>query len=655
MKERKKTERLQEELQEQEKLEEQEAQRQKAIHEEEKMLSDKAKEEARRRSFMGMYMHVYFCLSKHVLNGTVLLDKADQVFRSYLYDRAQKCDVAMVEYLLNTQPQPDQEQVQHPPVPATIAAKNLDVWEHYERNRDDSSMISVGSGIPETLLHVAVKAGSFQLTKFLLLYGASLVAVDSAGRTPLHTATECATTQSIDIVKLLIQRGPIRYIDTQTMQSQDTCLHIAAAARNRPLVEYLLEMHAKTHFVNADGHTAEKVARIQLKQVESDENTNGKDDGQCSNQHINNCRKIIAYFIKARILMQENIAQKERLEIEKKQEEATKIELEKQQDDKIRRKQEEKLLKEAKKREEEEELLKSLVKPTAIGKKKKKSKSKSKVTVAASGKLHSGDKHVDERIASSKAHTHSVDSTSEWTLGSPALSNRTDNENNNKNSVQSVCLQPNLFVNHSCEEFIDIQQRIMPTETRTEQHQVRFPVSNPSVFGQSIPILTQPIIATDTPTMVPCNQYSQPTMLSQQDTQRMVLPSTQKQQQQPMVELAQALAHAGPIHFGDDILAQQQYSNSNLANVQHQANSNMDSKVICPPRNNAFGYTKGSPIQPNGSLLGWNAFSPEIWRPSHSHNGADIAFAQSPLQQRQPFPSDSPDVHQNFPRFSLFG
>jgi hypothetical protein len=67
MKERKKTERLQEELQEQEKLEEQEAQRQKAIHEEEKMLSDKAKEEARRRSFMGMYVHVYYCLSKHIL------------------------------------------------------------------------------------------------------------------------------------------------------------------------------------------------------------------------------------------------------------------------------------------------------------------------------------------------------------------------------------------------------------------------------------------------------------------------------------------------------------------------------------------------------------------------------------------------------------
>lgn len=532
----------------------------------------------------------------------------------------------MVKWLLNAPVEPDQEQSHDPPVPATSAAQSLDLWQYYERNREDNSMVSVSHGIQETLLHVAARAGSLALTELLLSHGASLVAVDSAGRTPLHTATEHANPNCIGLVKLLIEHGPIRYIDSQTMHSQDTCLHIAAAAQNAPLVKYLLDMHAKTHFVNANGLTAEQVARMQLKHVEPDPGTTEEENEDFSRDTIDDSRKIIAYFIQARILMQENVAQKERLEEERRREEAIKMERENQQDDKIRRKQEEKLLKEARKREQEEELLKNLVKSAPSNKKKKKkAKSKSKVATPTSDESRREDALDNDINSASKMRALSVDSTAEST-GSLTLSDTTDG---NKTCDQTVHTPPDSFVPvpHSFEEFIYMQQRMKIQETRNEQHHVRFPSSHSSLHGRSIPIHNQPVGPLDRPIQHPMIPY---------------------QQQQALASMPPA-----PIQFESEGLTHPRLSNSNSAYTQYQAASNMDSKIICPLRNTVVGYKTGSPIQANGSLLGWNSFSPEIWGPPHPTNDS---FAKRSPQQRNSLSSSSPHgVNQNLPRFSLFG
>ncbi|KAH8548063.1 hypothetical protein BGW37DRAFT_190699 [Umbelopsis sp. PMI_123] len=530
-------------------------------------------------------------------------------------------------------PLPSQEKLQDPPVPATSAAQNLDLWEHYERTPRDNNIISVYSGIQETLLHVAVKTGSLRMTELLLSHGPSLVSVDSAGRTPLHTASEPSNFKSIDIIKLLIEHGPIHYIDTQTIQSQDTCLHIAAAAQNSALVQYLLEMHVKTHFVNADGHTAEQVARMRLQRVEQKRKAHNQNSSGISQDSFECSRKIVAHFTQARELMQKNMAQKEQLENEKRLKEAIKMELENQEDDKIRRKQEEKLMKEAKKREEEEELLRNLVKSTNSGKRKKnKSKNKSKaITASSSNTVHQENIQVGEQRSSS-AHINPEDSANEPTKGSEVIHDKSNVPYDNDNSSHDVGYQSIPVEPFSYQQFIGIHQRIMELHNQSLPTQRTFYQLSSS--DQAIP----------TPTPRPTRavqhtqrRFSQPMQLQGTQTNQRHAPASGVSPQQNIVMLPTTV-NATSTSFSPH-RSKMNFSQTTLDN----------SKVISPPRTTQHLAASSSYVS-NESVFTWNAFSPEIWGPPQPQ----VALVRNIPQQSFATNPVAFDVHTNLPRFSLF-
>ncbi|KAM3583460.1 hypothetical protein VKS41_004371 [Umbelopsis sp. WA50703] len=618
-----------------------ESMKMKTILEDERLLTDKIKRENQKHAKM---------------------DNADKRFRKYLYEKVRLCEIEAVSSLLEMIPVPDQLEIHDPPYPATSAAQNLELWEEFERNKDGISLISANTGIQETILHVAVKTGCIELVKLFLERGAPLVAVDSAGRNPLHIAAQTSSTP-LDIIKLLVEYGPVRYVDIQTMDMQETCLHFAASNSNTELVHYLLTMHAKVHLVNSSGHTAEKVASLLFSQYDNDI----KNGSEHFSAQRDSCKKVIDIFDQAHLMLQKCQAEKDKLEKEKKRQEAIKLQRERQEDEKMQRKQEEKVLNEAKKRQKEEELLISIVKSTSSNKKKKKAKGKPKAQRFSSEEQEHelGDKQV--------SHDYPTPSQENSTLSS-MLDNKismmvAESVDILTGSSRSIETQTKPQMQHAISES-DIAQHysILDIENNVDQRHRDIPdmLWNHDPDSYDLPpmhLLSKQFDGIPVPSN---DQFSNVETESQyrHPSESSALLSTSPHKKDLLKEIWKTTNSMAHQHLVANAFQQPDFRHPHslprtLSDIGHeQLHPNMHfSKAISPPGRQQSSFVNAVQIQPNGGLLGWSSFPKKLkYPPCSGINPLSTSSKKyvSSLNEYQVAASAS-DVASYLPQFSLFG
>ncbi|KAG2174426.1 hypothetical protein INT43_004449 [Umbelopsis isabellina] len=612
--------------------------------EHERLLSDRTRRENQKRLDMG--------------SGYNNIDKR---YRKYLYERVRLCEVETVSTLLKMIPVPDQLQSHDLPFPATIAAQSLELWEDYERTKDGISLISANNGVQETLLHVAIKTGSLELVKLFLKRGAPLAAVDSSGRYPLHIAAH-SSSASLDIIKLLIEYGPVRYIDIQTMDTQETCLHIAASNNNTELIQLLLTMHAKVHFVNSDGQTAERVARLQLKQYKNKCKSNSKD----FSAQMHECQKAVDIFIQNRIMLEECQAKKDELEKEKQRQEAIKLHREQQEDEKIRRKQEEKVQHEARKRQKEEELLITMIKSTSSNKKKKKAKDKSKAP------HFSSDEQEQELNDKQFSHDYPTPPQEHSTLsiipGNHNSMNFTKNTDISSHPYRSVETQTEPLLQQDFSAFdishshtlVDIARNV--DQSHRSIHDA-FWTNDANVFEEPpIHSLSKQFDHMPLPSDSQYCSFEVEYQCSRVSDSSTLL-STASQDNDLLNETWKTTDNMAKQGFGGNILQQPGFHHARslhqaVSDIEHEMHPDTHfNRVIAPIGRQPSNLARAGQIQPNGSLLGWSSFPKKLKYPPGLGIDPSSSSSQRYLtsQDKHQFAASASDVQAYLPQFSLFG
>ncbi|RUS15205.1 hypothetical protein BC937DRAFT_92757, partial [Endogone sp. FLAS-F59071] len=347
IREQRKFEYCQRELKEREQARREEEERIKQEKEIERIRREKVEEEVKKKQAQGQLK--------------AMDDQADMKCRTFLFESTAKCQIETVKELFNSTPTsllaPSAQQQQlfgNKPLPATSAALSLELWEHFERRKDGIGIVSLKLGNKETLLHVAVKARCLDLLFFFIEKGAPLLAVDNLGRTPLHVVAEDRNTVAVEIARILVDSGPLRYVDTPVFSTQRTALHYAAAKGNAEMVEFLLEHHARMNLLDIDGLTPEGLANNKLAQLEKVANASSGRQKKELMPKVEMFRTTLQQFQKAAHLLRETQAKRDGEIIERKRRQEMKAKEEEMKDMEIRRKQEEKLEAEMKRREEEE-------------------------------------------------------------------------------------------------------------------------------------------------------------------------------------------------------------------------------------------------------------------------------------------------------------
>lgn len=284
--------------------------------------------------------------------------------RTFLFESTAKCQIETVKELFNSIHTSllasSAQQQRNKPLPATSTALSLELWEHFERRKDGIGIVSLELGNQETLLHVAVKARCLDLVLFFIEQGAPLLAVDNLGRTPLHVVAEDRNTVAVEIARILVDNGPLRYVDTLVFSTQRTALHYAAAKGNAEMVELLLEHHARMNLLDIDRLTPEGLANNELAQLEKVANASSGRQKEELMAQVQMYRTTLQQFQKAAHLLRETQAKRDEEISERKRRQEMKAKEEEMKDLEIRRKQEEKLAAELKRREEEERELQRL-------------------------------------------------------------------------------------------------------------------------------------------------------------------------------------------------------------------------------------------------------------------------------------------------------
>lgn len=569
----------------------------------------------------------------------------------------------MVSTLLKMIPVPKQLQSYDPPFPATIAAQSLELWENYERTKDGISLTSANTGVQETLLHVAIKAGCLELVKLFLECGAPLAAVDSAGLYPLHVAAQTSSA-SLDILELLIEYGPVRYIDIQTTNTQETCLHIAASNNDTKLTNLLLTKHAKVHFVNSNGQTAEQVARLRLKQCQN----KCKNDSQDFVAQMRECQKVVDIFIQNRIVFEECQAKKDELEKEKQRQEAIKLHREQQEDEKIRRKQEEKVLNEARKRQKEEELLISMVKSTSGNKKKKKTKGKSKAPPVSS------DEQEQEQEPNDKQFSHDYPTPpQEHTTLSVILENNnsmnvTKTANISSHPFQNVESQTDplpqqkfsAFVDSHSHAFLDIARNVDQSHSSIYDTIWTNEADRPEV--PPIRKLSKQFDNMLLPSDYRHRSFEFDDQYSRNSDSNVLLSTTSQDNDLPY-ETWRTTDSMLEERLCANILEQPSFHHvrpfyQSASNTGHEMHPDTHfNRVISPIGRQPSNLSSAAQIEPNGSLLGWSSIPKKLKYPPGLGIDPSNASPQRHLtsQDKYQFAASASDVHSYLPQFSLFG
>nr|XP_055038655.1 ankyrin repeat and SOCS box protein 10-like isoform X1 [Misgurnus anguillicaudatus] len=102
-----------------------------------------------------------------------------------------------------------------------------------------------------TALHEACEECQPECAKLLLQYGANVSATNEDGQMPLHVCTE---RESLECAKHLIAFGAV--VNSQTLDENDTPLHVAARHGLPEHVDLYLRHGAALNLQNDDGHTA---------------------------------------------------------------------------------------------------------------------------------------------------------------------------------------------------------------------------------------------------------------------------------------------------------------------------------------------------------------------------------------------------------------
>ncbi|XP_056594447.1 ankyrin repeat and SOCS box protein 10 isoform X1 [Triplophysa dalaica] len=102
-----------------------------------------------------------------------------------------------------------------------------------------------------TALHEACEECQQECAKLLLHYGANANATNEDGQMPLHVCTE---RESLECAKNLISFGAV--VNGQSLDENDTPLHVAARHGLQEHVELYLQHGAKLNLQNDEGHTA---------------------------------------------------------------------------------------------------------------------------------------------------------------------------------------------------------------------------------------------------------------------------------------------------------------------------------------------------------------------------------------------------------------
>ncbi|KAF9942126.1 hypothetical protein BGZ65_009734, partial [Modicella reniformis] len=266
--------------------------------------------------------------------------EADQAARSFLFKSTLDARVDIVKQIVEVSPA-ESDSLASIPTFSTASATSLAGWE-YINAAEGVGKVGEEHGIQETLLHVAVRVGCFDLVFFFITKGAHLDALDFDGRTPLHTAAKHSV--PLRICKLLLEKAPY-HIDKTTISTGKTALHYAAQNGYGDLVILLLQHHARVNATDNEGNTPETLAKAR---VDHEKSTKAK---------AQKYRTVLQHIQKALVTIKEAQRQKEAQmeEQRKKDEELARKEAEK--DRAARRKQEEKLEADQRRREEEEKEL----------------------------------------------------------------------------------------------------------------------------------------------------------------------------------------------------------------------------------------------------------------------------------------------------------
>ncbi|KAF9436813.1 Tudor domain-containing protein 7 [Entomortierella beljakovae] len=279
--------------------------------------------------------------------------EADQNARSFLFQCTMRSQIETVKQIVNATPD-DSCSLTGVPRFSTTAATRIFGWE-FMMIVEGVGEVSEEKGIQETLLHVAVRVGCFDLVVFFISKGAPLDALDKDGLTPLHTAAK--NSSSFEICKLLVEKN-IHHIDRTCIVAGRTVLHYAAQSGNADLVALLLQHHARVNPLDLKGNTPETLAKSGLESVLAEKPSKG--NAKASNAKSQRFRNTLQHLQKSLAVLKEAQSRKDAQLVEQKRKDEALAREEAEKDNAARRKQEEKLEADLRRRLEEEKELERL-------------------------------------------------------------------------------------------------------------------------------------------------------------------------------------------------------------------------------------------------------------------------------------------------------
>ena len=128
----------------------------------------------------------------------------------------------------------------------------------------------------KTPLHISVENGMLSFVRFLHQQGADVDKVNDEGQTPLHVAAE---RDELEVMQYLLEEGGVDR-NKATTTTQDTALHIAAAAGHDEIVTLLFTHLADLTARNRNGQLPIDVAKNdKICQLIAADEVSGRDHG----------------------------------------------------------------------------------------------------------------------------------------------------------------------------------------------------------------------------------------------------------------------------------------------------------------------------------------------------------------------------------------